>query len=246
MRDLQADREICEKATPGPVKWQRFGKQFHLTGQYGLRPIIFSTVEVEKEGYVPETHISNRDAKRDLLIPLDPNHPDSKFIEEAWAGWPEAIDRAIVAEDRLQQAEAQLEKERNYFVAKQTEYADMLRKISERKVEAEADNAALRMVLLQWQKFGWLKPRDENFIRINMGNTKKALESDSGAALLKELEGLRELKELVIGLIEWEDTPCPFCEGDSGDSRKCTCFEDREIWDRIEQIALPEVEKEEI
>ena len=88
MRDLDKDLELCEKATPGPLKWQKFGKQYYLTGQYGMRPIIFATVTAEIKGVCKSTHISNRDAESDLLIPLNPNHPDSKFVEEAWEALP--------------------------------------------------------------------------------------------------------------------------------------------------------------
>jgi len=97
-RNAAADLAICAARTPGPVKWQKFGKQYYLTGQYGMRPIIFATVPIEKEGYMDEIHISNRDAERDLLIPLDPDHPDSKFVEMAWEALPYWIRRAQEAE----------------------------------------------------------------------------------------------------------------------------------------------------
>lgn len=100
-RDYAADLEICEKATPGPVKWQKFGYAYYLTGQYGMRPIILSTINIEKEGYMDEIHISNRDAERDLLIPLDPKHPDSMFIEMAWEALPWYIRRVMELEAQL-------------------------------------------------------------------------------------------------------------------------------------------------
>lgn len=110
MRDYQKDLEVCEKKTPGPVKWQKFGKTYYLTGQYGMRPIIFATTRVEKEGYADEIHISNRDAKRDILIPLSPEHPDSVFVETAWESLPWYIKRCMELEDQLQQAEEMREK----------------------------------------------------------------------------------------------------------------------------------------
>ena len=61
--------------TPGPVAWQRFGNEYCLTGQYGIRPIILS---VGRKG------LQLRDAKRDLLIPFDPSHEDARFIERAF------------------------------------------------------------------------------------------------------------------------------------------------------------------
>ena len=107
MRDLKRDLEICEAATPGPVKWQKFGGEYCLTGQYGIRPIILATIDVEiHRGSGHISHISNRNQETDLLYPLDPNHPDSRFIEEAWQGWPETIRRAMEAETRVKALEA--------------------------------------------------------------------------------------------------------------------------------------------
>lgn len=116
-RNLVKDLELCQKATKGPVKWQKFGNQYYLTGQYGMRPIIFGVVSEKKEmdesldnePHIVITHISNRDAKRDLLIPLDPNHPDSIFVEEAWEGWPHAIRRAMKAEAEIKRLRDLLE-----------------------------------------------------------------------------------------------------------------------------------------
>lgn len=102
MRDLKADLEICRAATPGPAKWQKFGGEYYLTGQYGIRPIILGTIEIENQrGFGSIAHISNRNQETGLLYPLNPNHPDSRFIEEAWEGWPEAIRRALEAEAQL-------------------------------------------------------------------------------------------------------------------------------------------------
>lgn len=51
-----------------------------------------------------------------------------------------------------------------------------------------------------------------------------------------ELQTLRNLKTAIQDLIDWEETPCPFCDSDSEDDRsECTCFQDREIWERIRE-----------
>ncbi|MTI83472.1 MAG: hypothetical protein FH756_06090 [Firmicutes bacterium] len=100
-RDLKQDLETCEAATPGPVAWQRFGGEYYLTGQYGMRPIILATTDVKIAGNAKMTTLSNRDAEKDLLIPLNPNHPDSFFIQQAWQGWPVAIRRALAAEEAV-------------------------------------------------------------------------------------------------------------------------------------------------
>ncbi len=56
----------------GRVAWQRFGKEYCLTGQYGSRPIFLSVT--------PKGRLMLRDAERDLLIPFDPSHPDAQRI----------------------------------------------------------------------------------------------------------------------------------------------------------------------
>lgn len=148
---------------------------------------------------------------------------------------PEALERAIKAEAELQKAREDREKE-SIMVFNNT--VDLLNRIK----QAEADNAALRRVLLQWQEFGWLKPRDENFIRCNMGNTKKALETDSGAALLKELEELRRVRDAAKEFI----SKLQGCL----DSKICNinecyiCEHDNEPAIEVLKQALAEVEKE--
>jgi hypothetical protein len=99
-RDLQADLVTCEAGHRGPVAWQKFGARYHLTGQYGKRPIIISTVYDRSRR---EHVLSTRDPQTDLLQPLTPEHPDARRIAESWDGWPHAIKRAIGAEDLLTQ-----------------------------------------------------------------------------------------------------------------------------------------------
>lgn len=58
----------------GRVAWQKFGDNWALTGQYGMRPIILS---------VSRGKLMLRDQKIDRLIPFDPEHPDAVEIVEA-------------------------------------------------------------------------------------------------------------------------------------------------------------------
>jgi|SRR4051794_37174610 hypothetical protein len=60
------------KHTPGPLDWQRFGKEWCLTGQYGTRPIVLS---VSGRG-----SLMLRNAERDLLVPFSPDHPDARLL----------------------------------------------------------------------------------------------------------------------------------------------------------------------
>ena len=109
MRNLQTDLEICEKVTPGPVRWHKLGSIYHLIGQYGPRPIILSTVTAKKENHwYPEMCISN--LVDGLLEPLKPDHPDSVFIQESWEGWPESINRAIAAEAEVEKLRKEKER----------------------------------------------------------------------------------------------------------------------------------------
>lgn len=71
-RDLRADLELCEKATPGP--WV-------FVDSSGA---IYRTTTVVEE--------------------------DIEFIAEAHEGWPHAIRRAIAAEARVAELEAEVER----------------------------------------------------------------------------------------------------------------------------------------
>ena len=69
MRDLKADLEICNKATPGP--W------------------IQDRCNVSAQGYT-------------LFITYVSGKNDAQFVAAAREGWPEAIERAIKAEDEVE------------------------------------------------------------------------------------------------------------------------------------------------
>ncbi|KKL67387.1 hypothetical protein LCGC14_2135500 [marine sediment metagenome] len=88
--DLREMRERCDAATKGKWRWQKFGDYYYLTGQYGCRPIIIA----ELDG-----GLSNRNSEMDLLIPLTPDHPDSKFLEYSRTDIPRLLDEV----DRLRE-----------------------------------------------------------------------------------------------------------------------------------------------
>lgn len=59
--------------TKGSWAWQKFGKEYCLTGQYGHRPIILSAT--------PKGQLRTLD--KGLLVPLSPEHPDADLIASA-------------------------------------------------------------------------------------------------------------------------------------------------------------------
>jgi len=58
--------------TPGPWAWQKFGKEWCLTGQHSMRPIVLAVRGGRLTSLVDG-----------LLRPLDPFHPDAQLIASA-------------------------------------------------------------------------------------------------------------------------------------------------------------------
>lgn len=75
MRDLQADLEICNKATPGP--W------------------------IHRNGVLPEVVILEKEEAFNLVAEC-PGNINAAFIAAARKGWPHAIERAINAEAEVE------------------------------------------------------------------------------------------------------------------------------------------------
>ena len=90
MRDLQEDLEICNKATPGPWYREKTGAEFK---GFSLECLIGTT-----SLYTTGNNI--------FAQPQRGSFPaaDANFIAAAREGWPEAIERAIKAEEELQKA----------------------------------------------------------------------------------------------------------------------------------------------
>lgn len=63
------------KQTPGPWAWQKFGAEWCLTGQHGMRPIVLSVSGRSKAALT--SLVEGR------LVPLDPQHPDARLIAAA-------------------------------------------------------------------------------------------------------------------------------------------------------------------
>lgn len=64
---------MSTESTPGPWAWQRFGKEWCLVGQWGMRPIVLSVMR--KVGLTSLVD--------GLLVPLNPEHPDARLIAAA-------------------------------------------------------------------------------------------------------------------------------------------------------------------
>ena len=84
MRDLKADLELCNKATPGPWVYGDTNHGYYLSMPYrgGLAMIL-------------------KQHKR-------PRVSDMRLIAESREGWPEAIERAVKAEALTQELAAVL------------------------------------------------------------------------------------------------------------------------------------------
>ena len=80
-RDLRADLELCQKATPGP--WKPFRDTFE--------PAIYTKLEDGCRG-VCVARLEGLHGER--------QRNDANFIAAAREGWPEAIERAIKAESK--------------------------------------------------------------------------------------------------------------------------------------------------
>lgn len=69
--------------TPGPWAWQKFGKEWCLTGQHSMRPIVLAY----------NRKIGMTSLVNGLLVPLDTNHPDAVLITAP----PELLDNLRAA-----------------------------------------------------------------------------------------------------------------------------------------------------
>lgn len=90
MRDLQADLQICNKATPGP--WIR--------SKFGLNILTHdSEISTATQKYSGTSSYAEEQIKK-----LEAN---ANFIAAAREGWPEAIERAIKAEAEVVRLQAE-------------------------------------------------------------------------------------------------------------------------------------------
>lgn len=61
-----------------PVAWQKFGDEYNLTGQFGMRPIFLSV------GLRPKPGLRLLNIERGLLVPFTPDHPHAQRIVDGW------------------------------------------------------------------------------------------------------------------------------------------------------------------
>lgn len=85
-RDLKADQEICNKATPGP--WLKAEEPEVILENTFSQPVIFSAVVFDSDLGASKTEAVQEN--------------DLEFIAEAREGWPHAIERAIRAENSIE------------------------------------------------------------------------------------------------------------------------------------------------
>jgi hypothetical protein len=88
-RNLHSDLAICNAALVGPWEWGVDSGELLLQNSRGV-PVVF----------ISEPGITDADAR---------------FIAEARTGWPHAIERAMAAERKLAEAEAEVERLRLIF-----------------------------------------------------------------------------------------------------------------------------------
>jgi hypothetical protein len=79
--DVAMIEKRANAATGGPWAWQNFGT-LHLTGQYGLRPIVLGPAGRK------EMRVRNTDG---IMVDLYPDHPDADFIAHARTDVPRLV-----------------------------------------------------------------------------------------------------------------------------------------------------------
>lgn len=125
-RDLKADLEICNKATPGP--WELSIDAYRNTCDckgHGIYAEYLEVIPIEiTRGLKPNEYSMG---ELQLL-------EDYKFIAEAREGWPHAIERAIKAEVEL---------------AKLRKVADAARRVMD-AVMAQPQDVVERNIALAW------------------------------------------------------------------------------------------------
>lgn len=123
MRDEKRDREIIEKATPGPWEWD-INSEHHdakLMSQVGLRYIVMDFVRWAMHSAQPRFRSNDRlGIMRPMVewlkqrvdhhrgFDLDIDHPDARFIAESRAAWPYYMNLCAELRDRAERAERAL------------------------------------------------------------------------------------------------------------------------------------------
>lgn len=124
MRDLKSDLEICEKATPGGWKVDDSPNCSYInciiySDQY---PVAVVKTPRDEQGFPVDSNIRDNNAI---------------FISSARTGWPEAIERAIKAEEEL-------EKQIKYHVERTDEHTEIISRLNKKNRAVGEQNATLR------------------------------------------------------------------------------------------------------
>ena len=90
MRDLEKDKEICDRATPGP--WYQEANYW------------------DEKNTVLGRGVYQYDSYAKLLADMIDKEEDAEFIADAREGWPHAIERAIKAEAEVKRLRKELDK----------------------------------------------------------------------------------------------------------------------------------------
>lgn len=143
MRDLQADLEICNNATPGPWHWtpEEIGCDAG-TGWWGEPPSVI----------LPQV-MGNINGKGFVVWSND----DAGFIAASREGWPHAIERALKAEAEVERLKEEAHQDIEWLykeyvleadVNLSQDAIDLKRKLRDMVCkELQAENAQLRAVV---------------------------------------------------------------------------------------------------
>lgn len=130
MRDLKADLEICNAATPGP--WVEIGDGDFVVQNQWLEDGDF------RQGICKLLHKPQKQC-------------DAQFIAQAREGWPEAIERAIAAEAEVERLKTDIDayklaaaESRSHLKSKADSYTEWVEK---ELTKAEAELARYKRAL---------------------------------------------------------------------------------------------------
>jgi hypothetical protein len=93
MSRIDIDRElaICERATPGPVKWYDRAGQAVLMGDHGMRPYLLDCVRNGMNGSAFRVNVNDVMRKADAALLAE--HPDTALIVSAFNHYPDLLRR---------------------------------------------------------------------------------------------------------------------------------------------------------
>ncbi len=69
--------------TPTPWEWQKFGEDYNLTAQHGMREIIIGVIDKNRFDVNYASHPEVAMNKNGILQSINPEHPNAAFIVKA-------------------------------------------------------------------------------------------------------------------------------------------------------------------